>query len=338
MAVKNLKICVIGCGDIVKSRHGPAYQRYKSENPDVEFLACCDIDEARANEIKNTFGFGSAYTSIDKMLTQQKLDAVCLIIPVTLAAAEALKILELGIPLLMEKPPGVIKEETQRLIKAADKNNVSHLIAFNRRYAPLIRKLKQLLDNEYSNLKIQSIQYDMFRVNRNNEDFSTTAIHAIDAAKFIAASDYQKINFTYRDYPEHGNNVFDVFMECKMKNETIININICPITGMNMERITVNLFNHTFFLDYLSNDLNPFGRLILMQKNKIILDITCNDTLEGKEEFEREGFYYENKHFFDCIKNGIKPSGDFRSALQSVEISEFIRNKKEEYILQEDIL
>jgi len=338
LAVKKLKVCLIGCGAIANSKHGPAYKKYKSENPGVEFAGCCDIDENKAEDFKNSFGFKSSYTCIDKMLNEQKPDAVCLITPVNLTAGIAEKILALGIPLLMEKPPGKTKEETLGLIKIAELNDIPHLVAFNRRFSPLVRKLKEILDTELSGYKIQSIHYDMFRVDRNNEDFSTTAIHAIDTAKFITSSDYQKINFTYRDYPELGQNVFDIFMECKMNNETIVNINISPVTGINMERVTVNLHDYTFFLDYLGYEINPIGRLVVFNKNKIILDITGDDTLDGKESFEKEGFYFENKHFFDSIITVVKPSGSLRSTLQSVEISEYMRNKKSEYVFLENNL
>ena len=43
------------------------------------------------------------------------------------------------------------------------------------------------------------------------------------------------------------------------------------------------------------------------------------------------GFYYENFCFFEDIKAGRKPAGDLRSALQSVEIADCIRNRTLEY-------
>jgi len=345
-----MRICVIGCGAIANSMHGPSYKKYKMENPKVIFAGCCDIDNNKARDFKTKFGFNEAYTSIDRMLIEQKPDAVCLITPVDLTAGIAEKILNLGIPLLMEKPPGRIKEETQRLIDAADAKNVPHMVAFNRRFAPLIRKLKEILDNDFPYQSIQCIQYDMFRINRLDDDFSTTAIHAVDAAKFIAASDYKKVNFTYRNFPKLGKNITDVYMECEMENKIVIKINICPVTGINMEKATVNLFDHTIFLDYLGalnvpdktgyidTLLNPEGRLTLVQKNKIIKNITCSELTDGNEPYETEGFYLENKLFFDSILSGKKPSCDLRSTLQSVEIADYIRNRMSGYTSLENVV
>jgi len=331
LAVNKFKICIIGCGAIANSMHGPALLKYQSENPDIILCGCCDIDAARAEMFKEKFKFQISYTCFETMLAEMSLDAVCLISPVELTASLAEKILRKGIPLLLEKPPGRTKEETLCLIKAAEEKNVPHMVAFNRRYASLIRKLKEIIKADFSPNAVQSIQYDMFRVNRLDEDFSTTAIHAIDTAKFIAGSDYKTIHFTYRDYPEIGKNVSDVHMECTMESGTIVKINICPVTGINMERAVVNFHDHTIFLDYLGTELIPAGRLLMLQKNKIVLDISGNETKDGKEQFEREGFYYVNKHFFDSVRNGVNPSGDLKSTLQSVEIADYIRKRITEF-------
>ncbi|MDR0474766.1 MAG: Gfo/Idh/MocA family oxidoreductase [Treponema sp.] len=325
----DFKICVIGCGAIANAMHGPAYVKIRAETPIFVFSGCCDIDAAKAESFKAKFGFEAAYTRMDEMLDAQKPDAVCLISPVNLTAALAQKILDRGIPLLLEKPPGRTKEETLRLIETAEKKNVPNMAAFNRRYAPLVRKLKETLDLNFSPQAVQSIQYDMFRINRLDEDFSTTAIHAIDTARFIAGSDYQTIHFTYRDFPSIGKNTADITMHCTMKSGAVVKINICPVTGINMERAVVNLHDHTFFLDYLGTELNPAGRLVMIQKNKIMLDINGGLTTDGKEPFEREGFYQENKQFFSSVMAGIKPGGDLKSSLQSVEASDCIRSRLE---------
>ncbi|MDR0495677.1 MAG: Gfo/Idh/MocA family oxidoreductase [Treponema sp.] len=321
------KVCVIGCGAIAFSMHGPAYLRCRRENPALVFSGCCDIDEAKAENFKVQFGFESAYTNMDTMLDEQKPDAVCLISPVQFTVELAAKILDRGIPLLLEKPPGRVKEETLRLMEAAEKKNVPNMVAFNRRYSPLVRKLKERLDLSFSPEAIQSIQYDMFRINRLDEDFSTTAIHAIDAAKFIAGSDFQTIQFSYREFPALGKNVADVTMHCIMKSGTVVKINICPVTGINMERAVVNLHDHSSFLDFLGTELYPSGRLVLVYKNNITADIS-GDLTDGKEPFEREGFYFENKHFFDSVMAGHKPAGDLRTTLQTVEAGDCIRNRR----------
>ena len=205
-----MRICAVGCGAIANAMHGPAYAQYAAANPNAVLAACCDTDAQKAGAFKKTFGFHKAYTDADEMLDKESPGVVCVINPVELNAGMAEKVLQRGIPLLLEKPPGRTAAECISLIKLADEKRVPHRVAFNRRYAPLIITLKTELSARFAPSAIQFIRYDMFRVNRANEDFSTTAVHAVDTAKYLAGSDYKNARFTYRPYPQYGEKTADI--------------------------------------------------------------------------------------------------------------------------------
>lgn len=323
-------ICVVGCGDIASAMHGPSFAKYQAENKDAVFAGCCDIDAAKAEAFKDRFSFCCAYTDMNEMLAKEKPDAVCLLSPVQLTVALASQILEMGIPLLLEKPPGRTREEVSRLMDIAARKGVPNRVAFNRRYAPLYRKLRELLGAGGASGQLQSLHYDMFRVGRLDDDFSTTAIHAIDAVRFIAGADFSHIRYTYREYPHLGTNVADIYMTCAMRNGAAASINICPVTGIVREAVTVNCLDNTLIVDLLGNPLHPAGRLIALQKNKITLDLSGDETADGVMPFEREGFFDENKSFFDTIIAGGQPSGDLSTTLQSVVAADCIRKRMPE--------
>ena len=319
-------ICAVGCGHIAHAMHGPSYLRYQSENSSAVFAGCCDIDLGKAEYFKSKFNFRNAYTDMDIMIRMEKPDAVCLLSPVDVTASLAADILGKGIPLLLEKPPGKTRGEIAQLIDIAEKKGVPNRVAFNRRYAPLVIELNELLNAERAPDRIRSIQYDMFRVDRADEDFSTTAIHAIDAARFIACSDFARVKFTYRDYPDPSRNTADIYLVCEMKSGAIANINICPMTGITKEAATVICRDKTYCLDFLGNPLNPLGRLTAIEKNDITADISG-----ATEPFVREGFYNENKTFFDDIIAGRQPTGGVDTAFQSVVLAECVRERVREY-------
>ena len=313
-------ICAVGCGHIAHAMHGPSYLRYQSENSSAVFAGCCDIDLGKAEYFKSKFNFRNAYTDMDIMIRMEKPDAVCLLSPVDVTASLAADILRQGIPLLLEKPPGRTWEEISLLIDIADKKRVPNRVAFNRRYAPLVIKLKELLGAKRAPEQIRSIQYDMYRVGRMDEDFSTTAIHAIDAARFIACSDYKHVRFTYRA-------ATDIHMACETQSGAVVNISVCPVTGMIKEGATVICRDKIFDLDLLGNPLNPMGRLTAIEKNDITADISGD-----AEPFVREGFYNENKTFFDDIIAGRQSAGGVDTAFQSVVLAECVRERVREYI------
>ena len=105
----------------------------------------------------------------------------------------AIDIMKKGFNIILEKPPGKDVDEINEMITEAKKANVNVRVAFNRRYAPLLIKLKELIKE--SGEEITNITYQMYRHNRRESDFSTTAIHAIDAVKYIAEVDYKKVNY-----------------------------------------------------------------------------------------------------------------------------------------------
>ena len=326
------KICLIGCGPHAVKRHGPSLKKYAIVNSDVELTACCDINEQKAVSFQNTFNFKRHYTDLSEMLDIEKPDAVSLISPVHLTADLAVRILEMGYPLIMEKPPGRTMEEIMRMIKAADKNNVPNRVAFNRRYTPLVRELKRMLTERFKPEEIHNIRYDLFRVNRKENEFSKTAIHAVDAVRFLSESDYRHVRFHYQDLPQLGENVTNIYMDCTFTSGATAHINICPVAGVNIERAAVNALNHTFFVNIpLWFEYDSPGRLTHIEKNKIVTDVTGNDISDGNELFESSGFYYENETFFNDLKSGIAPKGDLKSAVQSVEVAECMEKRLLEY-------
>ena len=113
------KICSIGCGDMATIGHGPAFRKYASENPEIILAACCDLDLSKAEAFRNSFGFLKAYTDMDDMLRAEKPDAVSLMVPPAMTEALTAKLLWAGIPVILEKPPGLNREQTLRLMEVA---------------------------------------------------------------------------------------------------------------------------------------------------------------------------------------------------------------------------
>lgn len=332
------KICVVGCGEHSGLYHGPSYRKYAQSHPGVILAACCDLIETKARLYKDEFGFRKYYTDMQKMLETEKPDAVCLISPLHLTEALASKILQQGYPLLLEKPPGRTKTEVLKLCEIAERKGIPNRVAFNRRYDPIIRELKRLLDKNCKPEEIHDIRYDMFRVNRNDADFSTTAIHGIDAVRFIAGSDYKHIRYRYHELPHLGQGTANIYMDCVLVSGATAHLNICPVSGVGIERVTVNMHRNTFFADIpMWFKFDAPGRLVHVREDKILVDLKGPDISEkGSGLFETCGFYYEIATFFDALQAGRKISGDLRSSVQSLEVAECIQNRSAEYNLLEE--
>jgi len=324
----SFKICFVGCGNISSAVHGPSCRRYAELNPGVELAACCDIIESKAALFSEKFGFSRYYTDLERMLDIEKPQAVCLVSPIPLTAGLSCKIMDMGYPLIMEKPPGFDSNETREMIRTAQKKNVPNQVAFNRRYVPLMRELKKLVDGNKRDGGYMNIHFHMLRVEIKEPDFSMTAIHGIDAVKFLAGEEYRHVSFRYQELSYPG--VVNIHLDCEFKSGALATLDFLPVSGTSVERLEICTDDNTFYLN-MAEGPDKSGKLIHMKINDKILEIEGAQYCGSDEKFILNGFYDENASFFDDIRNGRKPAGDIQSALQSVEIAECIRNRAKGY-------
>jgi myo-inositol 2-dehydrogenase / D-chiro-inositol 1-dehydrogenase len=322
------RISVIGCGQISSNHHGPAYKKYAAEYPNTELAACCDSVVEKAQIFREKFGFSHAYQDWLKMLDREKPDVVCLNVPPMLISSMTCQILRMGYPLLLEKPPGLTKAEIQDMIRTADETNVPNQVAFNRRYMPLMVKLKEMLAHQASPGKIQHVHYDFCRIRRADADFSTTAIHGIDTTRFIIGSDYEDITFLYHEISEAGPNVADILMSCTFKSGTTAQLNFLPFTGFVVERVSVHTLDHSYMLHIpIWNSFDYPGSLTHIENGRILEKFIGSDLAGGEDDFLLNGFYQENVAFFEALRQGKRSEDDIHSGFQSVVIAESIRNR-----------
>ena len=329
--MSTFKVCSIGCGSIAVGYHGPALARYAGIHPDIELAACCDIDAVKAEAFRQRFGYTHSYTDYRAMLDMERPDAVCLAVPPPFTCEIGCEIMQRGLPLLMEKPPGLSVNEVDRLISVADKMRVPNQVAFNRRYTPLIQRLKSFLV-EHCPSGVQHLRYDFTRVGRTDTDFSTTAIHGIDTARFIAGSDYAHIHFHYQEFPDLGSTVANVFMDCVFASGITAHLEFCPVTGAVTERATVYALDHSFYLQLpIWSGYDAPGQLQHVHQGVVVSDETGPQVSGSDEDMILNGFYAENEAFLDAIRDGQHPAGDVRTARQSVEVAQYIRERRSEY-------
>ena len=323
----SFKIFSIGCGDMATVGHGPSFHKYAQETPDTILAACCDLDSAKAEQFRTSFGFRKAYTDVDEMLATEKPDAVSLIVPPAATAPLTAKLLRAGIPVILEKPPGLNREETLQLIEVAEQTGTPNQVAFNRRYMPMIQRFLELRQDREDLFW----QYDFYRSNRHDKDFSTTSIHGIDTIRFLAGKDYRRIDFHYYSNPKDETLVPVITLDFELADGARGRITFDPGSGICAERCIMHGTNEMIYaaLPYhgINGSMDGPGTIMVTKKNQIIV----REEAPEEEFFVSNGFYGENAHFFDCIRNDIRPAGDIASGLQAVEIAECIRNRKSSY-------
>jgi len=324
------RICVIGCGHMSSTGHAPSLMKYRDTRADTELTACCDVVEEKAAEYRETFGFLRHYTDFRSMLDTEKPDAVLLASQVQHTCGIALAVMEKGYNIFLEKPPGRDLAELNALRDMADRTGIHVRVAFNRRFVPLLLKLKEQLRE--TGETVHTISYQMYRNDRPDADFSTTAVHAIDAVKDIVGSDYLTVDMKYQMLPQFGETVKNIYMDCTFENGAHGYIDLVPMGGGVFERVSVNAAGHTWFVNIpMWGATDCPGVLEHFEGGKLVSRITGDTLVDSDANFECGGFYNESSMFFDHIRAGGPVMHELEAAVQSVALQEAVRNSLPRY-------
>ena len=328
----DFRICVIGCGGISENVHGPSYVRYRDENPGFELTACCDLDAAKVAAHIKRFGFKRGYTDFTEMLGKEKPDAVCVTVHEDHTAEVAECVMNMGFPALIEKPPGKDSAQNRRLIEVARRNGVINQVAYNRRHMPILQKLRGMLSRETSGSAvdgggIQLIRYDIFRVDRYEKDFSDTAVHGIDAVRYIADADYKEVNFTYQHFPQYGEGVKNIYMDCLMTSGARAQLSFCPFSGVVLERALVLAKDDAWMANtpIWAYGYDIPGEIIHIRKGKTVETISGDELCDSEETYMTNGFYNENKYFFEHVMAGRACECNLESSLNTSLIKDCVQ-------------
>lgn len=138
---KKVKWGIIGVGGIAKRRTLPAMDCV----PNAEIIAIMDKNVNDMIELSKKYGISDIYTSEDDLLKNPDIDAVYVASPVVYHKEQALKVLRAGKHLLLEKPLGLNKKESEEILKVSQQYNVKAGAAMIMRFHDGHQKMKELV-------------------------------------------------------------------------------------------------------------------------------------------------------------------------------------------------
>jgi myo-inositol 2-dehydrogenase/D-chiro-inositol 1-dehydrogenase len=294
-------------------------------HPDVELAGCCDADLNRALKFGKSVGYGRSYSDIEAMLSVEVPDAIILAVPPEQACNIATSILEKGIPLLLEKPPGISLVELRRLATAAGRKGLGAQVAFNRRYMPIMLKALEILRSEFPYPISGHIVYEMARFDRWDHDFSITAIHAFDAVLMLTGSPFRTAELQIRPVRQGSIEAADVQLEAECISGARVSLNVHPVSGRNMESIEIHSVGQSITITIPTSPLaTTCGRLEHWRGDKIVADFSDRNF----DAVERLGVFGETKEFINAVRSGGALGPSLGECVQQVSLMEALRLRK----------
>ncbi|MCJ8012032.1 Gfo/Idh/MocA family oxidoreductase [Paenibacillus sp. KQZ6P-2] len=125
---KRMRFAIVGAGVI-----SPFHARAIISHPEAELTAIVDEVPEKAEAFSKEYGSPPVYATLEQMLKEGEVDAVCVCVPsglhrhVTVAAARA------GKHVLCEKPLGITAKDMDEMIEACRAHNVKLATVFQKR-------------------------------------------------------------------------------------------------------------------------------------------------------------------------------------------------------------
>ncbi|MDE0633813.1 MAG: Gfo/Idh/MocA family oxidoreductase [Caldilineaceae bacterium] len=136
-----IRVGVAGVG-----HRGLGLARSLAKLEDVELAALADLSPQRLADAAKEFNVDRTFSLISEMLESVKLDAVLILTPDLAHHPQTLHSFEVGVHVLVEKPPAYTVAEVEEMAAAAEKAGKHLMVAWNRTYALL--RVKELFGDE----------------------------------------------------------------------------------------------------------------------------------------------------------------------------------------------
>ena len=141
-ALPRVKVALVGCGVIAET-----HTEFLCTMPNVRVVACCDVDIDRAKTLAARRGIPSAYNSFEVMLEKEQPHAVHILTPPQLNATLALKAIERGCHVLIEKPMAINLAEAKTMVEAAAARGVKLCVDHNHLYDVVMVQARRLIES-----------------------------------------------------------------------------------------------------------------------------------------------------------------------------------------------
>lgn len=139
--MSKLKVAIVGCGKIADG-HVEEVQKLDKL---AELVAVCDREGVMAKQLAVRYGIPGVYDDYDAMLRQTKPDVVHVATPPGAHKDLAIKAIDAGAHVFVEKPLTLDYPSSRALIEHAERANKKVSVGYSYHFEPHAEKLRQLI-------------------------------------------------------------------------------------------------------------------------------------------------------------------------------------------------
>lgn len=320
MTHRKVRVGFIGCGSHANAVHYPSLAEFE----EVEIVGICDLNTERLHATGDRFGIEARFTDYKGMIERTSPEAVYIIMPPHHLFDITVHCLRQKLHVFIEKPPGVNSEQTRNLARLAERNGCLTMVGFNRRFIPLLRILKEIVEERGQRIQQCVATFYKHWVGREPyydgavDILTCDAIHAVDALRWMANSNAKRVFSSVRAVANDFADSFNALIE--FENGCI---------GILLANWAAGKRVHTFEMHgigvsaFANPDADGEG-IVYADDGRFIMRMTPQDAARSEQHHKLYGFYDENRHFIECIKSGAMPQTHFGDAVKTMELIDAI--------------
>lgn len=242
-----MKLAIIGLGVMGKNHY-----RVLKNIQEAEIVALCDPIA------KDEFDH-KLYRDVDEMLKNEILNAVIIAVPTFLHKEVALKCIEKGINLFIEKPVASTLEEGEEILKAATKKNTKVAVGYIERFNPVVSALKkELQGKEIYTIAMTRVGPIPPRI-ADVGILTDLSVHDIDLIRFVSGEEIEDVKI-FKSRKIHNHHEDNAILSFKLSNEKIASITTSWLTPYKKRVMEVTAKEALFDADLMAQDLTEYSK------------------------------------------------------------------------------
>jgi len=229
-----MKVGVIGFG-----YWGPNLVRNFLANEHIEGIVVCDASEKRLHVARKRFPSVETVGSCEELLRRTDVAAVTIATPVSTHFALAMKALEAGKHVLIEKPMTETSDEAAKLVERSEERGLVLMVDHTFVYTGAVRKVKEIVDRGALG---EVMYFDSVRVNLGLFQHDTNVIwdlapHDLSIMDYLIGMDPVSVSAVGA---RHFNDVEDIaYLTVRYSNQLIAHFHVNWLSPVKVRKILI---------------------------------------------------------------------------------------------------
>lgn len=300
-----LNAVVIGCGAL-----GKHHVRIYAQNPDVNLLAVVDVDEEARRAAADQWGCQAA-SSLDEVT--EPIDLASVVVPTIDHLNIARRLIETGVPVLVEKPIAISVEEGEAMVALAKQHDVILQVGHIERFNPAVLELGSRL-NEPLFIESHRLGPPAPRV-KDVGVVLDLMIHDLDLILSLVKTDIEMIDAVGVPILTPQEDICNARL--RFAGGCVANVTVSRVTPERQRKIRFFQSDAYLSLDYLTPELQIFKK-IQSPDGKVSIEH------EKPKLNEREPLVAEIESFIDCVVNKKRPVVSGEDGVRALNIAQKI--------------